>query len=94
MATIGLTLVGIIFFLGRYEGSIEYAVPAFTGVRIGCSTVNGHPSMFVGFDVIPQSAEEMKHPAQTDSRGSYCFYLHGSRLVYLNDIRNFTLCAS
>ncbi len=63
MATIGLTLVGLIFLFGGItKGSIEYAIPTFTGASGLVAVLLMAPSMFVGFDVIPQSAEEMNIP--------------------------------
>jgi APA family basic amino acid/polyamine antiporter len=63
MATLGLTLVGIIFLFGGItRGSVENMVPAFTGGSGLVAVLLMAPSMFVGFDVIPQSAEEMNIP--------------------------------
>ncbi|MEK6264520.1 MAG: amino acid permease [Clostridium sp.] len=63
IATIGLTLVGIVFIVG----GISKGDPKF----LGDAVKNGNgiiavllmvPAMYVGFDVIPQSAEEMNIP--------------------------------
>lgn len=63
MATSFLFLVGLIFFFGGIAfGSIEYIFPAFTDTKGIIAVLLMVPSMFVGFDVIPQSAEEMNLP--------------------------------
>lgn len=63
MATVGLTLVGVVFFFGGVaRGSTEYLVPAFTSGSGMVAVLLMAPSMYVGFDVIPQSAEEMNIP--------------------------------
>lgn len=63
MATTGLLLSGITFFFGGVAfGNTEYMVPVFTGGAGMIAVLIMAPAMFVGFDVIPQSAEEMKIP--------------------------------
>lgn len=63
MATSFLFLVGLIFFFGGISfGSLEYISPAVTNVKGIIAVLLMVPSMFVGFDVIPQSAEEMNLP--------------------------------
>lgn len=63
MATTGLLLSGIAFFFGSVAfGNTAYMVPVFTGGAGMISVLLMAPAMFVGFDVIPQSAEEMKIP--------------------------------
>lgn len=70
VGTAGLILAGIIFVSGgAFMGSTANLAPLFTGVAEGIGPWAGiiavllmAPSMFVGFDVIPQSAEEMNIP--------------------------------
>ena len=63
MATAGLVLVGIIFIFGGVAfGSFKYLVPTFTSGSGMIAVLLMAPSMYVGFDVIPQSAEEMNIP--------------------------------
>ena len=70
VGTAGLILAGIIFITGgAFMGSPANLQPLFTGVAEGVGPWAGiiavmlmAPSMFVGFDVIPQSAEEMNIP--------------------------------
>lgn len=63
MGTAGLILVGIVFLFGGVAfGKTEYAIPAFTGGAGMLAVLMMAPSMYVGFDVIPQSAEEMNIP--------------------------------
>lgn len=63
MGTIGLVLAGIAFVFGGVAfGSTEYAVPLLTSGSGLVAVLLMAPSMFVGFDVIPQSAEEMNIP--------------------------------
>ena len=63
MATSFLILVGLIFIFGGMSfGSTEYLAPAFMGTKGTIAVLLMVPSMFVGFDVIPQSAEEMNLP--------------------------------
>lgn len=63
IATLGLILVGILFvFGGVTKGHVEYTKPMFTNVEGFASVLLMVPAMFVGFDVIPQSAGEMNVP--------------------------------
>lgn len=63
MATVGLAIVGVIFVLsGVAFGSLSNMGPAFTSGGGMVAVLMMVPSMFVGFDVLPQSAEEMNIP--------------------------------
>jgi amino acid transporter len=63
IATIGLVAVGLIFLGGGVTmGSVENTKPLFTNVSGFASVLLMVPAMFVGFDVIPQSAGEMNVP--------------------------------
>ncbi len=63
MATAGLVLVGILFIFGGVAfGDTKNMVPVFTSGGGMVAVLLMAPSMFVGFDVIPQSAEEMNIP--------------------------------
>lgn len=70
VGTAGLILAGIVFITGgALFGSPSNLAPAFTGIAEGIGPWAGilavmmmAPGMFVGFDVIPQSAEEMNIP--------------------------------
>jgi amino acid transporter len=63
MSTSFLFLVGLIFLFGGIAfGSTEYITAAFTDTKGIIAVLLMVPSMFVGFDVIPQSAEEMNLP--------------------------------
>lgn len=63
MATSFLVLVGLIFIFGGITfGNTDYMTPAFTDAKGIVVVLLMVPSMFVGFDVIPQSAEEMNLP--------------------------------
>ncbi len=59
-----LAVGGIVFIIvGIVKGNLtEYAKPAFTTPNGVFSVFLAVPAMFVGFDVIPQVAEEMKVP--------------------------------
>lgn len=62
-ATVLLTLSGLLFFFGGTGlGSIENTIPRFNGTAGLMGVLLMVPSMFVGFDVIPQAAEEMNIP--------------------------------
>ena len=62
-ATMSLLIVGIVTVLGGVSlGSIEYTRPVFTGTAGLVSVMMMTPFMFVGFDVIPQAAEEVNVP--------------------------------
>lgn len=63
VATVGLVLVGIIFLTGGvFMGDFKNADPMFTNVHGWATVLLMVPAMFVGFDVIPQSAGEMNVP--------------------------------
>ncbi|WP_164914355.1 APC family permease [Aminipila luticellarii] len=63
VATLGLILVGALFVLGGItKGNPEYTKPFFTNMEGFASVLLMVPAMFVGFDVIPQSAGEMNVP--------------------------------
>lgn len=63
MVTSAMFLVGLIFALGGISfGRPEFVSPVFTGGKGILVVLLIVPSMFVGFDVIPQSAEEMNLP--------------------------------
>ena len=63
IATLGLVTVGIIFFLGGVtKGDFSNAKPLLTDVKGFAAVLLMVPAMFVGFDVIPQSAGEMNVP--------------------------------
>jgi amino acid transporter len=58
-----LALGGVIFaVISAARGNSGYAEPLFTGTKGVFTVLLAVPSMFVGFDVIPQAAEEMKVP--------------------------------
>ncbi|MDR0423996.1 MAG: APC family permease [Clostridiales Family XIII bacterium] len=62
-ATIALALGGIVFFFGSVtQGSVQNILPAFTTTQGLVAVILMVPAMFVGFDVIPQAAEEMNIP--------------------------------
>nr|WP_315025039.1 APC family permease [uncultured Aminipila sp.] len=63
IATLGLIAVGALFvFGGLTKGDVSYTKPFFTNVKGFSSVLLMVPAMFVGFDVIPQSAGEMNVP--------------------------------
>lgn len=63
MAAAGLVFVGIVFFLGGAAfGNPKHLVPFFTDGRGILNVLMIAPSMYIGFDVIPQFAEEMNIP--------------------------------
>ncbi len=63
VATLGIILVGVLFLGGSLVfGNVEYTKPLFTDVKGFASVLLMVPAMFVGFDVIPQSAGEMDVP--------------------------------
>lgn len=63
IATLGLIAVGALFvFGGLTKGDTSYTKPFFTNVQGFSSVLLMVPAMFVGFDVIPQSAGEMNVP--------------------------------
>ncbi len=69
MATAGFLIVGfIILFGGITFGSAENIGPLFTSVDGFAYVILMVPSMLIGFDVIPQSAEEMNIPLKAAGR--------------------------
>ncbi len=65
-ATISLLVVGIIALLGGVTlGNVEYTKPLFTNISGVSAVLMMTPFMFVGFDVIPQAAEEINMPAKS-----------------------------
>lgn len=63
VATLGLVVVGLIFLFGGVTmGHIENAKPLLTNFHGFAAVLLMVPAMFVGFDVIPQSAGEMNVP--------------------------------
>lgn len=62
-ATIAMAIGGIAFFVcGTATGDIENLKPMFTDGQGMVAVILAVPAMFVGFDVIPQAAEEMNIP--------------------------------
>lgn len=58
-----LALGGVLFaVVSAVKGDASHVQPVFTGTRGVFTVLLAVPSMFVGFDVIPQAAEEMKVP--------------------------------
>lgn len=86
VGTAGLILSGIVFITGGVAfGDVSNLAPAFTGLAEGVGPWAGivavmlmAPSMFVGFDVIPQSAEEMKIPPKQIASVVYISILMGA----------------
>lgn len=86
VGTAGLILSGIIFITGgAILGDPSNVAPAFTGVAEGVGPWAGilavmmmAPGMFVGFDVIPQSAEEMNIPPKQIANVVYISILMGA----------------
>lgn len=63
IATGGLIAVGIVFLTGGVAfGDMDYSKPLFTDFKGFSAVLLMVPAMFVGFDVIPQSASEMNVP--------------------------------
>lgn len=63
MGTLGLVMSGIVFVSGGAAfGDGEYIGPLFTSAAGMGAVLLMTPSMFIGFDVIPQSTEEMNVP--------------------------------
>lgn len=62
-ATVAMAIGGIAFFVcGVTTGDIKNMTPMFTDGKGFVAVVLAVPAMFVGFDVIPQAAEEMNMP--------------------------------
>lgn len=69
MITAGLILVGLMFFFGGVSfGNPENALPLFTTKAGFITVLLMVPSMMIGFDVIPQSMEEMNIPLRSVSK--------------------------
>lgn len=69
IATLTMAIGGVTFFLtGIVNGQIQYSLPVVTNKNGILSVLAMVPSMFVGFDVIPQAAEEMKVPLNKISK--------------------------
>lgn len=63
MGSLGLVITGIVFVFGSTAfGSVENIGPLFTGFGGIAAVLIITPSMYVGFDVISQSTEEMNIP--------------------------------
>ena len=63
VATLAMAAGGVAFFIcGLVRGNTDYLVPAFTNSKGLVAVILMVPAMFVGFDVIPQAAEEMDIP--------------------------------
>ncbi|WP_409968665.1 APC family permease [Bengtsoniella intestinalis] len=62
-ATLAMALGGVCFFFsGAVNGDVANMVPTFTSTSGFVTVLLMVPAMFVGFDVIPQAAEEMNIP--------------------------------
>lgn len=70
VATLGLAISGVVFVAGGFVvgDAKEYMGVAITGSKGIVSVLLMAPAMFVGFDVIPQSAEEMNIPLKAISK--------------------------
>ena len=63
VVTAVLALGGVIFVVvSALKGDIRNIEPVFTGTQGVFTVVLSVPAMFVGFDIIPQAAEEMNLP--------------------------------
>ncbi|MCC8165244.1 MAG: APC family permease [Planctomycetes bacterium] len=63
LATLAMAMGGIFFLLGGIvKGDVSHMVPTFTSTSGLVAVILMVPAMFVGFDVIPQAAEEMNIP--------------------------------
>jgi len=63
VATIAMALGGVAFLVaGVVKGDVANMVPVFTNGQGFVAVLLMVPAMFVGFDVIPQAAEEMNLP--------------------------------
>lgn len=62
-ATLAMSIGGVAFFVtGSVTGELSNLEPFFTDGKGFVAVVLAVPAMFVGFDVIPQTAEEMNIP--------------------------------
>ena len=66
VVTVAIVLAGLVLFVGAFaNGSMETARPLVAVSAVGIlSVVIMVPAMLVGFDVLPQSAEEIDLPAR------------------------------
>lgn len=65
MTVLALAVIGLVFVAGSLpSGSPENLAPAFTNVQGLVTAVLLTPFLFVGFDVVPQTAAETKVPAR------------------------------
>ncbi|MEA4922066.1 MAG: APC family permease [Eubacteriaceae bacterium] len=63
VATVAMAIGGVAFLVcGSVKGDVSNMVPVFTGAKGLVAVILMVPAMFVGFDVIPQAAEEMNIP--------------------------------
>ena len=63
VATVAMAIGGISFAVcGTATGSLDNFIPLFTDGKGFVAVMLAVPAMFVGFDVIPQAAEEMNIP--------------------------------
>ena len=63
MATLAMAFGGVCFLIGSVAtGSTENMIPTFQGTSGIVAVLLMVPAMYVGFDVIPQAAEEMNIP--------------------------------
>ncbi len=97
-ATLAMAIGGVCFLLGSVTmGSVENLVPTFTGSKGVVAVLLAVPAMFVGFDVIPQAAEEMNIPLNKIAKvlilsiilaaGWYIFMIVGISLSAPSEIR-------
>lgn len=70
VATLGLALAGVVFVAGGFVcgNPAQYMGVAITGTKGIVAVLLMAPAMYVGFDVIPQSAEEMNIPLKSISK--------------------------
>ncbi len=70
VATLGLAIAGVVFVAGAFVAGdpVQYMGVAVTGTKGIVAVLLMAPAMFVGFDVIPQSAEEMNIPLKAISK--------------------------
>lgn len=62
-ATLAMAIGGVAFFVcGTATGELSHMEPLFTSSTGFVAVILAVPAMFVGFDVIPQAAEEMNIP--------------------------------
>lgn len=99
MATLAVALVGLMFFFGGITyGSLENIGPLVTDKVGFIAVLMMVPSMLIGFDIIPQSAEEMNLPRREVGKvlvasivmgaGWYILMIIGISLSAPEEIRN------